>query len=380
MRVAYLTTWFPGAQDTVAGSFIAREVALLAQDHDVEVTHLLLEGAGPTGREARTLALPGIPPVTVPVHRLGASPRRPGSLIRTRRRIRGALDQADLLHTGAFSTLLPLVGVRVNIPWVHTEHWSGLTDPALPRGLRLTLAATGRLLRRPDLVTAVSQYSVDGVRRWRPGPCRVVPCVVAPADPVLDRRSEPVPLRLVAVGGLVAGKNPLLAIETVAELRARGESAELTWVGGGPLLGAAQAHARDLGLEGAVTFTGPLPPEEVNRRLAAADLFLLPTRRETFCVAAAEAVAAGRPVVIGARGGQREVLPSRVAAFVDVMSDGAPARLADAVSALMARTAGWSAAEIAESLGDRFSPESVARDYRAAYAAACAAVGRPVRG
>lgn len=370
MRVAYLTTWFPGPGDAVAGSFIAREVALLAAQHDVEVTHLLLGGGEPCPLQPQLLDTPGIAPATVPVRRLDASPRRPVALAATRRAIRTQLARADLLHTGAFSTLLALAGMRIRLPWVHTEHWSGLTDPGLPRALRLTLAATGGLLNRPDIVTAVSEYSLTGVRRWRRGPSMVVPCVVAPADPLVARRAGTAPLRLVAVGGLVPGKNPLLAIETVAALHERGAAAELTWVGGGPLRTQAEAHAHALGITDSVTFTGPLAPEAVSSQLARADLFLLPTRRETFCVAAAEAIAAGRPVVIGARGGQREVLPGAVTRFVDVVSDGAASRLAQAVTDLVATTSDLSAAAIAATLGERFTPEAVTEGYRAAYRSA----------
>ena len=66
--------------------------------------------------------------------------------------------------------------------------------------------------------------------------------------------------------------------------------------------------ARELGVGRFVTFNGFRDPAGVQADLRAADVFLLPTASETLCVAAAEALAAGRPVVMGNRGGQRDFI------------------------------------------------------------------------
>lgn len=367
MRVLYLTTWFPGPQDSTAGSFIAREVALLARDHEVRVVHVQLGSSAHRTQAPLTLTFPGIGSTQVPLHRLPFDPRRPWLAAASRREVRALLAGTDLLHTGAFSTLLALAGVRVDRPWVHTEHWSGLTDPAgLSRPLREVVRVSGKALQRPDVVTAVTDYALAGVRRRRSGPSVVVPCVVAPTLPA-PRREGARDLRLVAVGGLVPGKNPDLAVEALAELRRDGVDAHLTWVGDGPLREEVADRANRLGVSSNLDLTGRLDAAGVTEQLAAADIFMLPTRRETFCVAAAEAVAAGRPVVIGARGGQREVLPPQVTAWVDVAASGVPRRLARATLELGARTASLSAQEIAATLGDRFSPDTVLSGFRAAY-------------
>src|SRR5690606_36674470 len=154
----------------------------------------------------------------------------------------------------------------------------------------------------------------------------------------------------------------LLAVETLAALRDLGQDAELTWVGAGPLRAEVATRAGALGVE--VRLVGAAEAHEVAAELARADVFLLPTRRETFGVAIAEALAHGRPVVTGGDGGFREFVDDGVAAFVDTED---ARSWADAVLDVLDRTRGLSAAEIAATLGDRFTPARVREGYERAY-------------
>ena len=179
-------------------------------------------------------------------------------------------------------------------------------------------------------------------------------------------------LRLAAVGGLIDRKDPVLAVETLAALRDRGVVAELTWVGSGPLRERVLARAAELGLGDRVRLPGVQDASGVSRVLAGSDLFFLPTRADNFCVSAAEALVHGRPVVVGATGGQGEYIEPEVGSLVDVQDARA---YADAVVATDARTRGLDAAAIAGTIGDRFSPESVQQGYADAYRRAVAVHG-----
>ncbi len=115
---------------------------LLAASHEVVVLHL-----APPGQidSARTEVVDGVTIVRVPM-----SPSRPDQLVRVGPVIRSHLADADLLHTMALSSLLPFALIQVSIPWVHTEHWSGLIAPeTVPTVMRATLPLTERALARP---------------------------------------------------------------------------------------------------------------------------------------------------------------------------------------------------------------------------------------
>jgi glycosyltransferase involved in cell wall biosynthesis len=77
-------------------------------------------------------------------------------------------------------------------------------------------------------------------------------------------------------------------------------------VGDGPLRAALEAHAAALGPAGRVRFTGTVA--DVRPLLAAMDVFVLPSWAEGMSNALMEAMAAGRPVVATAVGGNTEVV------------------------------------------------------------------------
>jgi glycosyltransferase involved in cell wall biosynthesis len=360
MRVLAVTTWFPTPSHPAVGAFVVKDTAAIAGlGHDVQVVHLAPPhqlAPGDLGRhEAGGL----------PVTRIAMSTSHPGQIAAAGREVRELATHADLVHTMAFSTLLPTAGWRSPVPWVHTEHWSGLTAPrTLPVAWRLLLPGLTPLLRAPDVVTAVCDYLADpirAVRRHRP--THVVPCIVPVPEPVPARPAEDGETALVGVGALVEGKDPVLAVEVVHELARRGHPARLTLVGQGELEGSVRHRAAELGLSDQVVLTGVLDAEGVRRELASADLFLGPTRGDNFFVSCAEALVAGRPVVVGT-GGQKEYIDPRVGRTVDRQHVGA---YADAVLDVLETTRGLTAQDISGTVGRRFSVEVVADGYQAAY-------------
>lgn len=363
MKIIAVTTWFPSPKAPTVGTFVEKDVRVLARDHDVEVVHLIAPHlADPREADVDTIDHDGLR-----VHRIVMSPQRPGQVRRARRLLEPLLVGADLVHTMAFPTLLPFTGARPDAPWVHTEHWSGLTTPAtLPTAWRLALPVLRPALGRPDVVTAVCEYLARPIRAERHGrSTEIVPCIVPPPATLAPRRPvEGRTLELVGVGALIDRKDPLLAVRTLAELCARDHDARLTWAGSGPLHDDVLALAAELAVDDRLTLLGAVDIGGVRDALDAADLFFLPTKADNFCVSAAEALVHGRPVVVGATGGQGEYIDARVGELVDHQDVGA---YADAIERVLQTTSGLSAEDVAATIGDRFSPETVRRGYLDVY-------------
>lgn len=371
MRITAVTTWFPTLLAPARGSFVVRDLHAIARLHEVRLVHLV-PPADDDG--TRRLQHAGIEVLRIPM-----DPKNPLSVAYAARKLGPALAGAQLVHTMAFSTLLPFsvppLGGRPDAPWVHTEHWSALTTPeTLPRPAQLALPAAARLLSGPDTVTAVCDFLAAPIRAVRgKQETRIVPCIVEPFPPAPRRSREDGTVRLVSVGGLIDRKDPLLALETVAELVRRGVDAQLTWVGDGPLRAAVEERAAAADLDGRITLTGTQNIDGVREQLAQADIFLGPTKADNFFVSAAEAVVAGRPCVVGDTGGQSEYLTEKTGLLV---SSRRPQDWADAVVELDAATRETSAEQIAATIGDAFSTAQVAAGYNAAYRSA---IGRWTR-
>ncbi|MUN64032.1 glycosyltransferase [Kocuria sediminis] len=346
MRVLVVSTWYPSAERPGETPFVPRHVRAISRHHDVRVVHVRLLRTGP----ARGEVWDGVPVLRVPFH-----PLRPRTLLQAYRVLSRGVRGAELVHSMAFSTALVLAPLAVarllGRPWVHTEHWNGVHTPEQVGGVWRWFAWSRRVLRLPELVTGVSEAMCGTLRRFcRPGSVRWWGNVVDHDDAVVPPPRGRT-LELVSVGGLWGLKDPLLAVEAVAALRRSGADVHLVWCGEGPLRGQVEERIEALGLQGAVELAGSLEPAQVRRRLAAADVFLLPSRTETFCVAAAEALAAGRPVVMGAVGAHTEFLHAGNSRLV---AERTPEAFGRAVLDVVAAD-------------DLLTPEAMAEEIRAVY-------------
>lgn len=348
-RVVVVTTWLPTTISPTTGVFVRRDIEALASVTNLRVIHLVSPSLH--GEETRSHI------VGTPVLRIPMAPSDPLSVLRALPALRAAMQGADVLHSMAVSSLVPLALLRPRLPWVHTEHWSAFARPAT--GIRgFGLHTVSRIERLPDVVAAVSPDLARTLERLSGRNVVVVPNIVAGPAPTRRRDwSLNETLEVISVGGLIPRKEPELAVRNAAELIRRGAHVHLTWVGEGPLRRQISEEAAGLGVP--LTLTGALSPEDVPARLAQADLFLGPSRAETFFLAAAEALAAGRPVVVGDSGGPRAFVRPPAGRLVESND---PRDFADAIEQVMADTRGVEAIRIARSVAD-FTPEALASRY-----------------
>jgi colanic acid/amylovoran biosynthesis glycosyltransferase len=192
------------------------------------------------------------------------------------------------------------------------------------------------LLRQGELHLPVSENWARRLVAWGAPPARVRVArmgVVPGAAPRFDRPFAS-PLRLLAVGRLVAKKGFATAIEALGECPAE---ARLEIVGYGALESELRHLARARGLEQRVSFSGRLPHDRVIDRIAAADILLVPSvtaangDMEGIPVVAMEAMARGTIVVATDHSGVRELLGSDAGLLVPEES---AAALAAAVGSL----------------------------------------------
>jgi glycosyltransferase involved in cell wall biosynthesis len=162
--------------------------------------------------------------------------------------------------------------------------------------------------------------------------------IAAPSAPLSRERAraalalgadDPVVLTL---GRLTHMKEQWHLIDAVPLLAPRFPGLAVVLVGDGPLRAALVDRAAGLGIPGVVRFAGHRP--EGQALLAAADVFVLPSRYEGMPLAALEAMAAGLPVVATRVIGSEEVVADGVSGAL--VPRGSPSALASAIAGLLA--------------------------------------------
>jgi glycosyltransferase involved in cell wall biosynthesis len=114
-------------------------------------------------------------------------------------------------------------------------------------------------------------------------------------------------------------KNPLQLVDALAQLRSRDVPARALLIGDGPMRPAVEARARALGVAASLTIAGF--QQDVRPFLAAADAVALCSTSETFPLAALEAMALARPVVLPAVGGAAEMVRAGREGFLFPVGD-----------------------------------------------------------
>lgn len=126
------------------------------------------------------------------------------------------------------------------------------------------------------------------------------------------------PLRVAAIGRLVHKKGFDVLLRALAAARQRGLDINCSIAGTGPENDALHRLCAALDLRDAVAFLGWR--DDVAACLAAADVFVLPSRDEPFGIVCLEAMALGVPIIATATDGPSEILDADTAILVETES------------------------------------------------------------
>lgn len=234
-----------------------------------------------------------------------------GQLASLMRRERPDAVHTEMFYAGTVGRLAArLAGVPVIVQGEHNVYPE--RGPLHRTIERLCARWTHRVVAPTEAIAAVARARLG----LAPDRVVVVPNGVEPPpkdlpDRLEARRRLALPAQghvLALCGRLVPQKRPetvLAAAELLAPTRA---DLRVLVVGDGPLRGSLEARARASALSGRVLFTGAV--DEPATLVAAADLLLVPSEREGFALAPAEALLAGVPPLLADLPALREVYGS----------------------------------------------------------------------
>jgi L-malate glycosyltransferase len=309
MKILVVASWFPSPESPVSGIFVAEQASALAACHDVTVltpavTHrdsvrTRSEEAAGTYRVIRTCL-----PAVRHLHSL----RYAWEVIQEIRSGDYDLVHAHVTLPGGLGAVL--AGIATRRPSVITEHMGPFANLM---GSRRDRAKVRFALNHASAVIAVSQglqsqMRASGITR----PMLVVPNLID------TQRFSPRPkparhsgtFQILFVGRLNdRQKNLPSLLRAMAQLRsADGPRFFLRIIGDGGLRPEYERLAQGLGIDARCEFLGTRDAEGVARALADCDVFVLPSLYENCPVVVAEAMAAGRPVIVTQCGGSEEMV------------------------------------------------------------------------
>ena len=404
LRVLVIARWYPAVDDAVRGSFVADQVDALAATGDVEPTVASFEFvrlnrvperrepereaiharyAAPA-RERSDVLAPGGWPVavgtwshlaSVPVARLPVAsgpedtPSREGDdhAAAFAPFLQGVRDRwpsdeespFELIHahTGFPDGELAASAARtLGIPYIVTEHSSRtrelLQDPEVRRRYAAVVEGAARVIvvsraLGAELRAALPELAATLDERLVVVP-NLLPVELFRAPARAGRRAG----ELLYVGTRKPDKGIATLLEAFALARGRRADLTLRLIGRSPTAddeAVWRARAGELAVADAVSFEPPVDRAGVADAMARADVFVHPSRYETFGVVVAEALASGLPIVATRSGGVEDIVDDGTAAagaLVDV--DDARA-MAEAILAMLERR-------------DRIDPEAMRAD------------------
>ena len=378
-REVLVVGWFPSADDTSAGRFVADQVAALAatgmvRPSVVAFENAVMRGPGPLrDRQAAAVSSnaaaaivvrsPFAPrgaagPAGVPVARLGvAAGETPATGPDHRALHRTAVlqplmerigeDGWDLVHAHVgypAGAAAAGIATRLDRPFVITEHASYLAslldDTVVRERYRDATRAAARVI-------AVSGMLATEMARIVPeleGRIVIIPNTVAVEAFGGGTPEERVPGELLWVGARIETKGIATLLRAFAIVHERAPHAVLRMIGRASRPGQEDGWRRQaagLGIADVVRFEPPADRAGVAAAMRRADLFVHPSPRETFGVVAVEALASGLPVIAADSGGVTEVLGKEPARFGAIVAAGDPTALAAAVLGAMERRAAF---------------------------------------
>ena len=278
------------------------------------------------------------------ISRLGVEPGMVSGLSSVLRRFRPHVVLAhgsDTLKYAVVARFFPGLFINGSTPTVYRNIGLASSWATTPMKVRFNRMFLGRV----NAVVSVSQFTrTDFIRLYRFPPERVtfIPNGVdvapfAAAEPAVVRGQvrqelgiDSKALVLISVGNLSAEKGHLDLLPMLAQFDQHVAGIQLVLVGDGPLRGQLMQQAGELGVAQRLHLLGRR--DDVPRLLAAADVFVLPSRTEGMPAVLIEAGLAGLPAVAFWVGGVGEVVGEGVTGMLAPPGD--HARFQQAVAAL----------------------------------------------
>ncbi|QJI16862.1 MULTISPECIES: glycosyltransferase family 4 protein [unclassified Pseudomonas] len=219
------------------------------------------------------------------------------------------------LHSSKVGILGRVTAKLLRIPVVFTAHGWAFTEGVSPRSRAVYKVVERVMARFASRIVTVSDYDRNIALRAGIGNDKLI-STVHNGMPALDKEfsifQDTALPKMIMVARFDEQKDQLCLIRALESLKDM--QWELEFVGDGPSIFYVRQLVKEIGLEGRVQFSGAC--DDVPRRLADAQLFLLITNWEGLPLTILEAMRAGLPVIASDVGGVSEAVENEQTGFL----------------------------------------------------------------
>jgi glycosyltransferase involved in cell wall biosynthesis len=376
LKVLFVTNWYPTQKEPAKAVWVREQAKAVRLFDDVVVLHcagsdITLNRLWRIENETDENLREGIPTWRV-WYRPSPIPQASylaylWSVLRSCRYVVRQGFRPDLVHVHIYDAGAPAVafGKLNRIPVAVSEHFSSFPRRTLSR---LDLCKAWLAFRWADVVIPASHRLQKAIEQYGfHTRFEVIPNV---ADTTLffpapgPRNGNAQDKRILFVGQLEPVRGLPFLLRALSQLRRKREDWRLDIVGDGDWRTTYERMAEELKLGDAVAFHGLKTRHEVAELMRQADLLVVPSLAETFCVPAAEALASGIPVLSTRCGGPEEFLVDNAG---ELVSAGDADALFKGLDCMLDNLNRYSRQWICQYAREHFSPQCVGAKLHAVY-------------
>lgn len=238
----------------------------------------------------------------------------------------------DILHAHYISSY-GIVAALANYSPLYLSVW-GTDIYHFPKTSILNRKIVEYTLNKADVICSTSQAMAGEIHKYTTKPIEITPFGVDIDlfKPLPNLKRDDC-ITIGTVKGMLEVYGISRLIRSFAILANQFPNIRLLIVGDGPQKSEYIDLVRDLDLENRVTFAGKVPNDQIPRYMNMMDIFVVPSFRESFGVAALEAQACGVPVIVNNVGGLPELVENQRNGII--VPNNEPETLAESIKQLI---------------------------------------------
>jgi glycosyltransferase involved in cell wall biosynthesis len=377
-KIIWLCSWYPNRTDPFDGDFIQRHARAAALYNDIFVIHVKPDSESKLLKTEEVTEANGLTEKIIyfkPSKSIFAkfiNYYRYIHFFRTAVRkyiIENGKPDLAHAHVPVKAGIVALWIKRVyKIPFIVSEHWGIYTDLVNDNYKKRNpffKRVTEKVIANASVFVSVSRFLADGVNNIAvKKEYEIIPNVVN-TDLFFFDESENKKFRFIHVSNMVPLKNTDIILQAAYILYKASYIFELIMIGNKD--STYTAYAGKLGLRSdVVTFKGEIPYSDVALELQRSSSFIINSKTETFCCAAAEALCCGLPVIASNAGALPELINSTNGILIN---PGMVDELAGAMKKMIDNYSVFDRKKIAEDAKSKFNYSVVGKKFDEVYSA-----------